>query len=135
MFVSVSECFARLCKVRTLRAALECSLRHDAEALMVLYGFIAGWGALSAARVDYFKASCWLWNVKCLDRPRSRLQESPSICLLQEVDHVAENSAMSKNECVERPACSCSKKNSQLNLVCCMWFESAHRTVTRCYDP
>lgn len=90
MYVSASECFAHLCKVRTLRAALECSLRHDAEALMVLYGFIAGWGALSAARVDYFKASCWLWNVKCLDRPRSRLQESPSICLLQEVDHVAE---------------------------------------------
>lgn len=108
MRVGASECFAHLCKVRTLRAALECSLRHDAEALMVLYGFIAGWGALSAARVDYFKASCWLWNVKCLDR--SRLQESPSICLLQEVDHVAENSAMSKNGFVERPACSCSKK-------------------------
>lgn len=48
---------------------LECSTGHDAEALMVLYGFIAGRGALSAARVDYFKASCWLWNVKCSDRP------------------------------------------------------------------
>lgn len=30
--------------------------------------------------------------------PRSRLQESPSICLLQEVDHVAENSDRVKRE-------------------------------------
>lgn len=37
---------------------LECSLHYDAEALMVLYGFIAGRGALSAAREDYFQAFC-----------------------------------------------------------------------------
>lgn len=36
---------------------------------MLLYGFIAGRGALSAGREDYFKAFCWLWNVKCLDSP------------------------------------------------------------------
>lgn len=65
------ECLVRLFKVG---AVLECSLHYDAEALMVLYGFIAGRGALSAAREDYFKAFCWLWNVKCLDHPHSEFQ-------------------------------------------------------------
>merc|ERR1712083_283929 len=40
------------------------------------YGFIAGRGALSAARKDYFKALCWLWNVKCLNHPHSNFQGS-----------------------------------------------------------
>lgn len=66
----------RLFKVGTLRAALECSLHCDAETLMVLYGFIAGREALSAAREDYSKAFCWLWNVKCLDHPHPELQGS-----------------------------------------------------------
>lgn len=42
---------------------------RDAEAPLVLYGFLAGRGALSAATADYSKASCWLWNVKCWDGP------------------------------------------------------------------
>lgn len=50
---------------------LECSLHYDVEALMVLYGFIVGRGALGAAREDYFKASCWLQNAKCLIPPHS----------------------------------------------------------------
>lgn len=41
---------------------------------MLLYGFIVGRGALSAEREDYSEAFCWLWNVKCLDRPRSEFQ-------------------------------------------------------------
>lgn len=43
---------------------------------MVFYGFIAGRGVLSAAREDYFRAFCWLWNVKCLDPPHSELRGS-----------------------------------------------------------
>lgn len=61
------ECLVRVFKVGTPRAVLECSLYYDAETLMLLYGFIAGGGALSAAREDYVKAFCWLWNIKCLE--------------------------------------------------------------------
>lgn len=70
-----------LFRVRPLGAAQECGAGHDAEALMVLYGFLAGRGALSAARVDYSKASCWLWNVKCWDGPsRSVTGETLDLC-------------------------------------------------------
>lgn len=46
---------------------LECSLHYDAKTLMLLYGFIAASGALSAVREDYVKAFCWPRNVKCLE--------------------------------------------------------------------
>lgn len=50
---------------------------------MVLYGFLAGRGALSAAREDYSKASCWLWNVKCWDgRSRSVTGESLDLWIM-----------------------------------------------------
>lgn len=61
-------------KAGTPRATLVCSLHYDVETLMLLYGFIAGRGALSAARKDYFKALCWLWNVKCSNHPHSNFQ-------------------------------------------------------------
>lgn len=106
-----------------MRAALECSLYYDAEALMVFYGFIAGWGALNAARVDYFKASCWLWNVKCLDHPHYQLQESsgcPSICLLQEMDHVEEYATTTKKTpmSVYNDQHAAAPKNYRCNSVC-----------------
>lgn len=60
----------------TVSASLECGLHCDAGTLMVFYGFIAGRGVLSAARVDYYRAFCWLWNVKCLDPPHCELRGS-----------------------------------------------------------
>lgn len=72
-----------LFQVRPPGAAPECGAGHDAEAPMVLYGFLAGRGALSAAREDYSKASCWLWNVKCWDgRSRSVTGESLDLWIM-----------------------------------------------------
>lgn len=74
-------CLVHVFKVGTLRAMLVCSLHYDAETLMLLYGFIAARGALSAAKEDYFKALCWLWNVKCSNHTHSNFQGESGVVL------------------------------------------------------
>lgn len=50
----------------TPRAAVECSLRYNAETLMLLYGFTARSRALSEVREDYTEAFCEPRNAEAL---------------------------------------------------------------------